>query len=164
MESIEVGQMLINIESNATLEKRVHLPSAGAVVNLYSSILVNFRGEQKAIQKAVTNDRMERVRPEAQFKSDGVDLVLSERDPSDSFTKKNGAYGIEWAIRVKNDKKGLTIYEHSMPSFIEIVAGIINWNLDQVKTIMKDATEQEQMKIVSVRSQSFDRLRMNVRI
>lgn len=77
MESIELGQMNLDIERNRLLEKRLVFPSTRSVANLYSGIMVNFKGEYKAIEKAKTNIRRERIRPESDYKSTDEGLNLN---------------------------------------------------------------------------------------
>ena len=56
--------------------------------NMYSMVVLNKKGETKALKKAVSNDREQRVRPDSTQKGDGSSLNLNLSQDKKDFAKE----------------------------------------------------------------------------
>ena len=115
---------------------------------------MNKKGEVKAIKKAASNDREQRVRPESTQKADGSSLNLNPSQGQDKqdFAKEMGAFGFEWARRVKGD-------ESAFPTFDEMMKGILNWYMEQIRARLSGISPQQQIIIIKKANASFVALR-----
>ena len=78
LESIWIGLETDRIYQDPRVIKLLLLPSINLRVNLYSMLVLNSKGEHKAVRKAKTNNRAQRQRPESSLKSDGSQLNLAK--------------------------------------------------------------------------------------
>ena len=147
-----VGLEMDKIKKDRMKQKLLPLPSMGLQENLYSPFIETPKGwYTKVIVKATTNNRDDRVRPDSSDKSDGSALNLNSSGNS-AFAKKIGEYGLKWGEQVKGDK-------YALPSFNEMMEGVLKWLVSQTLPKMENKSVQQQMRVINAASINFKKLK-----
>ena len=116
-------------------------------------VVINKKGQVKLLKKAPTNKRSDRVRPQSNQKADGSSLAIADSDQGKKgdFAKTNGEYGDKWGEVVHGDIWAL-------PTFSEMMDGIVNWLMEQTKGRMTNAKKQQQKNILKKVKLNFQKL------
>lgn len=90
-----IDQEMKQIETEPRSSKHLYMPSYNSTINLYSCVIHNQFGQTKLLERAKTNERMERARPETTYKAFVIPLVV---DPTYSSQPEiEGQFGRRWA-------------------------------------------------------------------
>ena len=89
-----------------------------------------------------------------------MELVIIQSSDSEKkpFAAKSGAYGIMWAIEVKNGN------EHTMPTFNEMMEGLLCWYQAQSEGKMVNKNEQQRKMMAKNFRNSWARMLKNSNI
>lgn len=122
-ESMMIGSEMRKIRADSLTPKLLKLVSINLTVNLYSSVVTTKDGKTKVLERAATNNRNERQRPETTERSVEVSLVIQPKQQG--FARKIAAYSQEWGIVYKEKAT-------ARPSFNELMEGLFEWYNMQV--------------------------------
>lgn len=118
---------------------------------MYSCVVKVNSGKIKPLRKALYNNREERQRPEMSLRSHMPPLVIINPEGRKVFPPHGGAYGRAWAKKYKNGD------ECAMPTFSELMEGILKWYCAQMESDMADLSESARRKVKKYSNETFSK-------
>ena len=89
--------------------------------------------DMQVLKKAPNNDRFKRRRPESNEKVYSDQILISVNG---DYTEHGGEFAREWAKQYKGD-------QYALPTFNEVMNGILQWYINQTEAKMPHLSEAE---------------------